>query len=132
MTPTNDALNRWIAEFLEPKPTIKPNRIRELPDGITAWWFDWTVEDWKPVDFCADAECTVMLMEKLPPNSAIDITHNCETLAIRVKNDAVYTVVIDVLSRDGLHRVEYKAHGQTLGRATALAFARANGYREEG
>lgn len=57
------SLNEQISLLVEPRPTKKPHRIRELPDGITAWWFDWIVEQWLPIDWLHDEAASAMLLD---------------------------------------------------------------------
>ena len=146
LTERSDAeLSKFIAEKIEPMPLERPNWSQaESPlkvwtssfKGFISKSFPPNQEDypdaqygWKQRDMVNDAQMTVMLMEKLPPNSEVSITHNTLSLTKRVKHNAVYTIEIDVGENKG--RVFYKADGPTFGRAVALAYALAHGWTEE-
>lgn len=120
MTPSNDALNRWIAEKLEPKPEW-PDHDKGLsmavyPSAGGCWEGGYGANGWHqdPIDFCVDPACTVMLMEK----GRLNVMTN-GFLALGGPWVA--------MCGDGK-----QAYGDTVGYAVALAFAKANGYREEG
>ena len=107
MTPTDAALNRWIAEFLGEgdKPCPDGPRgcesyiCRPRSDGV--WFHAGTYRD-----FCADPACTVMLMELLHKQTRSFL--------------ALIQVQVDEMP------------SQDIKHAVAEAFALANGYREEG
>ena len=108
---TDSRLNRLIAEHLEPSPAFKPSRIRELPDGVEAWWFDWTCDGWQPRDFVTDPALIVMLHQKL-----LDRGFHLTTWP---KEDGLVTAYV----ANGLGLgVPIKITGP-LGRAVAIAYA---------
>lgn len=124
MNPTD--LNRWIAEFLEPNPTwdklgtgsldpvISRGQAWVCPDRcITQLGESDGRDNSKPRDFCADPACTVMLQERLL-RDGWNITYWAD------RKPAVSLTEQATMRR--------QINSDTL----PLAFAKANGYMEEG
>lgn len=140
MTPTNDALNRWIAEFLEPKPSEPPRFSQDTsPNG--GWrtkFLGFGLVDsppnqvgypapkleWQPRDFCADPACTVMLMEKLLDRGFVLTFVPDKEIGGSGKRVQLF---VETLSGNRVASVENEPDKH----AVALAFAKANGYQHD-
>ncbi len=128
---TDEELSRMIAELLEPLKSLPGDDDADEMQGFPCecWIATFRLSQvtglhvpcWAPRDMVNNAEMTLMLMEKIPPNSLIEILHFDENLRVRVKDGHRYKVII----QHGLKTIG-EARAATLGRAVAEAFADAN------
>ena len=130
---SDDQLNRWIAEKMEPHPFFDippyPEEGQLLTSNDNCWTAinDGTSER-VPKGFCADPELILMMMERISSNSAIEIHIPDESSFVFVKRGIRYQVEIDICIDK--RRAVFSGTGKTLGRAIAEAWALSRGWKE--
>ena len=115
---TNEALNRWVAEKLEPNP--KFNHC-DISKG-SCWMYVvgcYLNGGFKPRDFCSDPSAWAMLLEQLIMSSQEDFTLG----QCRDTPDNRQLFFVDSGDID--------TTGESLGRAIVMYWAKVHGYKED-